>query len=200
MSNMISILILATIGGLIGYITNVVAIKLIFRPIVPIKIPILNIEILGLIPKRRADIAKNIGEIVATEFLSMDEILSNMITKEDKDNVVDYIKIKVKLIINEKMSLVPSSIKNIVQGYVGDIIEEEVRKSIDDLSEELIIKANKRINVQEIVENKINELDLQDLENIIIKVAKKELKHIEVLGLILGFCIGIIQGIISIFI
>lgn len=200
MNNMIRILILATIGGLIGYITNVVAIKLIFRPIVPIKIPILNIEILGLIPKRRADIAKNIGEIVETELLSMDEILSNMITEKDKDNVVDYMKIKVKLIINEKMSLIPSPIKNIVQGYIGEIIEEEVRQSIDDLSEELIIKANKRINVQEMVENKINELDLQDLENIILKVAKKELKHIEVLGLILGFCIGIIQGILSIFI
>lgn len=40
MNNIIRILILAIIGGLIGYITNVIAIKLIFRPINPIKIPI----------------------------------------------------------------------------------------------------------------------------------------------------------------
>ena len=50
------------------------------------------------------------------------------------------------------------------------------------------------------VENKINELDLYQLEELIIKVAKKELKHIEILGLVLGFLIGIIQGIIIIFI
>ena len=57
-----------------------------------------------------------------------------------------------------------------------------------------------RINIQEMVENKINELDLYQLEELIIKVAKKELKHIEILGLVLGFLIGIIQGIIIIFI
>ena len=61
-------------------------------------------------------------------------------------------------------------------------------------------KAKERINIQEMVENKINELDLYQLEELIIKVAKKELKHIEILGLVLGFLIGIIQGIIIIFI
>ena len=50
------------------------------------------------------------------------------------------------------------------------------------------------------VETKINELDLYELEEIILTIVKKELRHIEVLGLILGFLIGIIQGIVTIFI
>ena len=75
MNNIIRILILAIIGGLIGYITNVIAIKLIFRPINPIKIPIFNIEIVGMIPKRKSEIAKNIGEIISEQFLSIDEII-----------------------------------------------------------------------------------------------------------------------------
>lgn len=200
MNDILRILILATIGGLIGYITNVVAIKLIFRPIVPYKIPILNIEIIGLIPKRKADIAKNIGEIIQNEFVSMDEILANVITEEDKNGVVKYMKSRVKLLINEKMSFIPSTIKNIIQGYIEDAIEEEIKSSIDDLSEEIIKKANSRINIQEMVETKINELDLYELEDIILKVSKTELKHIEQLGLVLGFGIGIIQGIITMFI
>ena len=53
MSNILKIALLASIGGVIGYITNVLAIKLIFRPIEPIKIPILNFEIIGLIPKEK---------------------------------------------------------------------------------------------------------------------------------------------------
>lgn len=200
MNDIMRILILASIGGLIGYVTNVVAIKLIFRPIVPYKIPILNIEIIGLIPKRKAEIAKNIGEIIQNEFVSMDEILSNVITEEDKDNIVQYMKAKVKLLINEKMSFVPSAIKNIIQGYIEDAIEEEVKHSIDDLSEDIIKKASSRINIQEMVENKVNDLDLYELEEIILKVSKTELKHIEQLGLVLGFAIGIIQGIITMFI
>lgn len=200
MDNLIRILILAVIGGFIGYVTNVVAIRLIFRPIVPIKIPILNIEIVGLIPKRRAEIAANVGEIIQNEFLSMDEILANIITDKDKEEVVRYIKARVKIIIHEKVSFIPSSIKNMIQDYLGDIIESEVKQSIDELSKNIINKANERIDIQKMVEDKINELDLYELEEIIIRIAKNELKHIEILGLVLGFLIGIVQGLVTIFI
>lgn len=200
MNSVIKILILATIGGLIGYITNVIAIKLIFRPIIPIKIPIINKEIIGLIPKRKTEIATNIGTIIQEEFLSLDDILNNIVTEDDKQSVVEYIRVKLKLIINEKLSLAPSSIKRIIQEYIYDFIEEEIKHSIDDLSEEIVSKATTRINIKEIVENKINQLDLYELENIILRIAKNELRHIEILGLVLGFLIGIIQGIIILFI
>ncbi|MCJ0157335.1 DUF445 family protein [Clostridioides difficile] len=200
MDNLIRILILAVIGGFIGYVTNVVAIRLMFRPIEPIKIPILNIEIVGLIPKRRAEIAANVGEIIQEEFLSMDEILANIITDEDKEEVVRYIKARVKIIIHEKVSFIPSGIKNMIQDYLGEIIESEVKQSIDELSKNIINKANERIDIQKMVEDKINELDLYELEEIIIRIAKKELKHIEFLGLVLGFLIGIAQGLITMFI
>lgn len=200
MNNIIRILILAIIGGLIGYVTNVVAIKLIFRPINPIKIPILNIEIIGMIPKRKAEIATNIGQVIEEQFLSVNEIMNNIVTEEDKQNVVEYIKERIKIILNEKMTLLPSTIRNIAQNYIGEIIEDEVRKAIDELSEEIIIKANNRINIKEMVQTKINELDLYELESIIINIVKKELRHIEILGLILGFFIGIVQGVITMFI
>lgn len=200
MDNLIRILILAVIGGFIGYVTNVVAIRLIFRPIEPIKIPILNIEIVGLIPKRRAEIAANVGEIIQEEFLSMDEILANIITDEDKEEVVRYIKARIKIIIHDKVSFIPSGIKSMIQDYLGEIIESEVKQSIDELSKNIINKANERIDIQKMVEYKINELDLFELEEIIIRIAKKELKHIEILGLVLGFLIGIVQGVVTIFI
>ena len=200
MNNIIRILILAVIGGLIGYITNVIAIKLIFRPINPIKIPILNIEIIGMIPKRKTEIATNIAKVVEEQFISVDEITDNIITEQDKQHVIDYIKVRVKLILSEKMTLIPSTIRNLVQNYVSEIIEDEIREGIDELSEEMIIKTKNRINIKEIIENKINELDLYELETIILQIVKNELRHIEVLGLILGFFIGIVQGIITIFI
>lgn len=200
MNNIYIILIMGMIGGIIGYITNKLAIKLIFRPIKPIKIPILNIEIIGLIPKRKNEIAIKIGEIIQEEFISIDDILKDLITEDDKAKIVDYIKYKVSLIVDEKATLIPSYIKSIIKGYIDEIIETEVNNSIDELSEEIVAKAHQRINIQQIVENKVNELDLIELENIILSIADNELKHIEILGLVLGFLIGIIQGIITIFI
>lgn len=200
MNNIYIILIMGIIGGIIGYITNKLAIKLMFRPIVPIKIPILNLEIIGLIPKRKKEIAVKIGEIIQDEFISLDDILKDLVTDEDKEKAVDYIKVKVRTIIDEKAALIPSYIKSIIKGYIDEIIEKEVNDSIDELSEEIIQKAHQRVNIKEIVENKVNDLDLIELENIILSVSDRELKHIELLGLILGFLIGIVQGIITIFI
>ncbi|MBP3928639.1 MAG: DUF445 family protein [Peptostreptococcaceae bacterium] len=200
MNNILKVIVMAIIGGCIGYITNKLAIKLIFRPINPIKIPILNIEILGLIPKRKKEIAKNIGDIIQREFISIDEILENIIDENDKARIVTYIKGKVRIIIEERAILIPSPIRQMLQGYIENIVEEEFSKYINELSKDIVHKAQDRINIQEIVENKINELDLYELENIVLSIAEKELKHIEVLGLILGFLIGIVQGILTIFI
>lgn len=200
MNNILKVIVMAIIGGCIGYITNKLAIKSIFRPINPIKIPILNIEILGLIPKRKKEIAKNIGDIIQREFISVDEILENIIDENDKARIVTYIKGKVRIIIEERAILIPSPIRQMLQGYIENIVEEEFSKYINELSKDIVHKAQDRINIQEIVENKINELDLYELENIILSIAEKELKHIEVLGLILGFLIGIVQGILTIFI
>lgn len=201
MGNIATILFLAVIGGIIGWITNVLAIKLIFRPINPIRIPILNIEILGLIPKRRGEIAQNIGEIVQNELISLDEIVDEVIKEEDKDRIVKYIKLKINNVISDKMPVfIPSTFKELIQGYLDDIVEQEVSATVTDLSEELVHRATDRVNIQKMIEDKINELDLEKLEDIILSIAKQELKHIEVLGLVLGFLIGIIQGLIVMYI
>lgn len=84
--------------------------------------------------------------------------------------------------------------------YIDDILNNDVPKAVNEISSDLLNKSKENVNIQAIVEEKINELDLEQLEDIIIKVAKKELKHIEILGLVLGAVIGVLQGILVIFI
>lgn len=199
MNNFTTILMLTVVGGLIGWITNILAIKLLFRPINPIKIPILNIEILGLIPKRKNEIAANIGEVISTELLSMDDILNQALNNSNGENFNSYITDKIKNIINEKLNIIPMPFRMMATPYIDEILNKEVPSAIDEISADLLVKAKENVNIQNIVEEKINELDLEKLEDIIIKVAKKELKHIEILGLVLGAIIGVLQGILVIF-
>ncbi|GAA0814517.1 DUF445 domain-containing protein [Clostridium tertium] len=199
MNNFITILILTIVGGLIGWITNILAIKLLFRPIKPVKIPILNIEILGLIPKRKNEIAANIGEVISNELLSMDDILDQALSNSNGENFNSYITDKIKNIINEKLNIIPMPFRIMAAPYIDEILNKEVPNAVDEISIDLLDKAKENVNIQEIVEEKINQLDLEKLEDIIIKVAKKELKHIEILGLVLGAIIGVLQGVLVIF-
>ena len=196
MNTLITIIVLAIIGGIIGWITNILAIKLIFRPINPIKIPIINIEILGLIPKRKKEIAENIGQVVANELVSIDDIIHDAFTEEDKAKLTTYVQDKIKNIINEKLNFIPAPFKMIITPKIDSIIDEEVSPAINELSDDMISKIKDRVEIETIVTEKINDLDLLELERIITSVAKKELKHIEILGLILGLVIGLIQGIV----
>ena len=62
------------------------------------------------------------------QFISVDEITENIITEQDKQHIIDYIKVRVKLILNEKMTFTPSAIRNLVQEYVSEIIENEIKR------------------------------------------------------------------------
>ncbi|AHM56181.1 hypothetical protein EAL2_c08810 [Peptoclostridium acidaminophilum DSM 3953] len=191
---------LGAVGAVIGWITNVLAIKLIFRPIRPVRIPLTGFAIWGLIPKRREEIAHSIGLVVERELLSIEEIVDKVIKEEDKANIIKAIKLRIGLIIDEKLpSIIPSTLKSMIREYVDNTVEKEAGGLIEDLSQNLVHRATSRIKLGNMVEEKINAFDLAKLEEIIISISKKELKHIEVLGGVLGLLIGLIQGVIVVY-
>lgn len=191
------VLLLSLIGAGIGWMTNVFAIKLIFRPLKPIKVPILNLSIQGLIPKRKGEIARSIGHTVETELVSIEEIIDKLIEKENKSEIIAQIKKKVRTIAEEKMpSLIPSAVRGMILVYVDEIIDSEGENAINDLTEKLVHKATSKVKISEIIEEKINNFELAKLEGIILNIAKRELKHIELLGGLIGFIIGFLQGVI----
>lgn len=193
--------ILSLIGALIGWITNVLAVKLIFRPINVIRIPLIGFEIQGLIPKRRKELAKSIGDTVEKELISIEEILERMIENQDKKDIINAIKIKINEVILQKVpSFLPKSIRDLILSYVEEVIDQEAEPAFNQILEKLVIKATNTVKIGEMVEEKINEFDLIKLENIIINITKRELKQIEYLGGIIGFFIGIIQAILISFV
>ncbi|SDZ29402.1 Protein of unknown function [Proteiniborus ethanoligenes] len=195
----VKVLVLAIIGALIGWLTNLIAIKLMFRPLYPVKIPVLNYSIQGLIPKRREELAKSIGDVIENELLSMNEILDKAIEGNNMSQIKDTLKNKINEIIRDKLpAIVPSMFKNMIYSYVDEFIERDGEDIIRDFSKKAIEKASKDISLSQIVEEKINSFDIRRIEEIIVSIAKQELKHIEILGGILGFFIGIVQGIIVI--
>ncbi len=62
----------------------------------------------------------------------------------------------------------------------------------------MVHKATHHVHLSKIIESKINAFPFEKLEEIILEIAKKELKHIEVLGGVLGLMIGLVQGLVII--
>lgn len=197
---MLKLLILASIGAIIGWMTNVIAIKLMFRPVNPVGIKGTPFVIQGLIPKRKAEIAKSIGDVISDELISIEKIVDKMITDMDKQQIINLIKQKVMVVASEKMpSIIPSMFKGMILQNIEQMIDENGEQIIVELGEQLSHKAIESINISKMVEDQINAYDFEKIEEMTLKIAKTELKHIEVLGGVIGFFIGIFQGVIVLY-
>ncbi|MBC3899453.1 DUF445 family protein [Acetobacterium malicum] len=71
------------IGGIIGLITNGIAIRMLFRPLKAIKVLGLTLPFTpGLIPKEKPRIAKSLGNVVANNLLNQDVIKNGLLSPE----------------------------------------------------------------------------------------------------------------------
>lgn len=194
---MVNIIIMTVVGALIGWFTNFLAVKMLFRPLQPWRIPLTKIEIQGLIPKRREEIAVVIGKTVEEELISVKELVSRLIEGENRQEFILSMRVKILNVIDEKIpSLVPSVIKQAILSRVRDVITQEIERFVDHSMGELIESSVQKIDISNLVEERIKSLELEEVERLTLEIANRELKYIEYLGGILGGVIGLLQGML----
>jgi uncharacterized membrane protein YheB (UPF0754 family) len=189
------IYLLPFISALIGWFTNYIAVKMLFRP--RNKIDLGFMELQGIFPKRQALLAEKIGRMVADDLLSPEDIKEKMITKENIEAIKNIIESKID---NYLTTTFPQKYP-ITSMFFGsnrkkqirqDLIEEVERVTPSVISEYVQIIEDK-INVDEIVREKVESFPPDRLEQILNSILKKEFKFIEFIGAIIGFIIGILQ-------
>lgn len=189
--------VIGAVGGLIGWLTNKIAVKLLFRPIHPLRIPVLGWHLQGLIPKRKKDLARTIGEKIEHDFISMEDILEEVFAEKEREKLIDHVKYRLGILLYRRTpSFVPRGISERIQGYLNEMIDREGEEMLFDVIENISKNSIEKNQIAQLVEERINRFPIHRLETIIKDVAKKELKHIEVLGGVIGFLIGVFQGIL----
>lgn len=142
------------VGGIIGYITNWLAIKMLFRPHKEVRILGLKLPFTpGLIPKESKRVAKSIGETVGENLLSPKVITDALSKPENSENIKLWIKnniyklrennnpINSLLMIqgNEKYESLINYLKmNIGKFIFSKINSEEFKNKTIDIVENLI--------------------------------------------------------------
>jgi uncharacterized membrane protein YheB (UPF0754 family) len=162
---------------------------------------------------QRADI----GGIVVTEckkFVAEKKSSLGMVAMFLTDGLVDSLAEKLRggvdnYIQNNGRELIETEVKKelknistaplspIVKSVDDQIIASAVGKLYDNVMDGGLTKLLENIDVQGIVENKLNEMDVKDLEKLVMSVMKKELGAIVNLGALIGFLLGIIMDLIQ---
>ena len=190
----------ALIGAVIGYITNWLAIKMLFRPreakyIFGMKLPFTP----GLIPKEKSRIANKVGETVGTHLLNSDSLSKALKDDKIKAKFNEVAKEKINQIINSNSTLENSlkntlgenyyalkenMINNITKTILEAIQEDEFKNKVkfyivDSIKEQLNKEPEKIIdfiNSNKFREVIINTLEEEKTRDIIGKALLKEVK------------------------
>ncbi|HEX2955202.1 MAG TPA: DUF445 family protein [Chitinispirillaceae bacterium] len=188
------LILIPVISALIGWITNYIAVKMIFRP--RNEICIFGIRIQGLIPKRKQDLAVKIAHTVEKELISHKDIREVLKSEDFHLQTSDVIRQKIEGFILTKASgnpLVAMFVTPEITSRLSTTIMDELQNEIPGVIDSILEKVETKIDFREIIQKKIEQFDSSKLESIVYNIASRELKAIEILGGVLGFLVGIIQ-------
>ncbi len=197
LQNILLLVAFPLIGAGIGWLTNRLAIQMLFRPRKPVKFLWWTIQ--GLIPHRQSELAVRVAEIVETELFNQ-HLIRNEIAKMDLRPHLEQLAANIVWDrIAPKLRAIP-----LIGGLVNDkllynlnkIALESLIGETEPLLEKVSIEVEKHIAVKKIVEEKIHAFDLDQLESIVRKLAHKEFRSIEILGGVIGFVVGMVQSVL----
>lgn len=132
------------IGGIIGYSTNYIAVKMLFRPLKPVKIGNYTLPFTpGIIPKRKDKLAEAIGNAVG----------QNLFTKQDMQELFQDSNVRNSIlqgVLSKLETVMDASIQDVAKKFVK---EETLERKKADITDFLTAK----------IKNGILELDLGTL-------------------------------------
>ncbi len=141
------------IGAGIGYITNWIAVKMMFRPIKEYKIGKFRIPFTpGIIPKNKERISAAIAQVVSENLLNEETLKKQLLSDDVKQRVRNHV-VDVLNGITENEQIVEEAICQYVERekFIADL-----NKFNDNISES-IFNTVKEANLGELIQEKINE-------------------------------------------
>ena len=183
------------VGAFVGWITNYVAIKMLFRPHTPVNI--LGFTLQGLFPKRRKEIARSIARAIEKELVTskdISSILDGIDWKAEIENAVEeIIEHRFRPSRMQKIPIINLLSENLAY-HVKYLVTKDILAQIEKKKEGITKKFSEKMNVEDMVTSRIDNFDIAKFESLLTEFIARELRHIEWIGGIMGFFIGLFQS------
>lgn len=194
------LLLIPVISAFIGWVTNLLAIKMLFHPRQPIKI--LGLTIHGIFPKRQQVFAEKLGKLVSDELLSYDDIQDKIANPKNLQKLMPMIEGHIENFLRVKMS----DEMPFLSIFVGEktiislkkLFMLELEALFPQLMRSYTSQLQTELDLEKIVTEKVAAFSSEKLESILFQIMGKEFRFVEILGGIIGFIIGLVQVFITI--
>ncbi|WP_281614077.1 hypothetical protein [Flammeovirga sp. SubArs3] len=189
-------------GILTGYLTNWLALKLIFEPKEPIYF--LGMKFQGLFLQRQKTVAEEYASLITSRILTIERIFRYTLQNTGKAKLSEIFKYRISELVDETYS----EINDIIGKIVDDKITQKHLNIIKNIAHftfmaefHICIRdafpyAEKVFNLKNNIQQKIEELPYEDFEGLLRPAFQEDEWILIVVGAILGGCAGMFQFII----
>jgi uncharacterized membrane protein YheB (UPF0754 family) len=189
------LLLIPVISAFIGWVTNLVAIKMLFHPKKPLYI--LGINFQGIFPKRQEQFAIKLGKLVSEQLLSFNDIESKLTNPANLQKMMPHVEQQIDQFLRVKLA----DTMPMISMFIGDKTIEKLKTAITSELESLfptLIKnytgsLKQDLDLEKIVTEKVKNFSSDQLEDILYQVMAREFRFVEIIGGVLGFLIGLFQ-------
>ncbi len=193
------IFLIPLISAFIGYITNLLAIKMLFHPRNPVKI--LGITLQGIFPKRQQQFAEKLGRLVSQELLSFEDIENQLSKPENLQQLTPLIESHLDNFLRNKLA----SEMPMISAFIGEktiqklkaVFLEELTTLFPTLMKQYSAQLKNDLDLEQIVVSKVANFSTDKLESLLLQIMSKEFRFVEIIGGVVGFLIGLVQVAIT---
>ena len=159
------------VGALIGYITNWVAIKMLFRPrtakyLFGIRLPFTP----GMIPREKSRIAKSIGLAVGEKLLNKDIIMNTLISPDFHEKFEQLIRKKTDE-LKENTTSIQAAAQNLLGAEISETIMIKIQNYISHFLKEKIKDPDVITKITAYISKSIDQYIEKQLSNPLIRMA-----------------------------
>ncbi|MEI2756591.1 MAG: DUF445 family protein [Chitinophagaceae bacterium] len=175
------IILVPAISAFIGWVTNWVAIKMLFHPREPKKI--LGITFHGIFPKRQKQFAEKLGKLVSAEFLSFGDIEEKISNPENLKKIMPLIEEHIDEFLRTRLS----DEMPVISMFIGDKtilkLKSAFMKEIETLFPQVMRKyagnLKSELDLEHIVIQKVSAFSSDKLEETLYQIMSKEFRFVK---------------------
>jgi uncharacterized membrane protein YheB (UPF0754 family) len=190
------------ISAFIHWLTIWMALKLLFHPHEPRRV--LGLTIQGVFPKRKEQIAANLGRIVGQELFSFHDIESTISNPANTQMFLPLIENHIDEFLKKRLK----TALPVLSIFIGEKTIRELKSVFMNELEELIpaimknyaSKFRDQLDLEKIVVEKVTNFSSDRLETMLNQILTREFRFVEWIGATLGFLIGCLQILLTLLI
>ena len=182
-------------GLAVGYLTNFIALKLIFRPQTPIKIGGLRIQ--GLFHKRQPEVSRDYAKLIADEIVTPSNIIEAVLKGPYADRVFHMIAKHVKRVIDAQSGMAKPFVAWTIgtKRYIDmkNLAVERIVEKLPDTVRSVDAYATEAMDIANTLSGRLSNLPPDEFEEMLRPAFEEDEWILIAVGAALGFCVGIGQ-------